>query len=511
MRGLFRATINNLGPRGNRIAQVARHTVGDTVRYAVRYAVRYTVRYAVRYTVVFVLTTVLLPLRAVAQSGATSSREQVVLSRAEAHALAATHAPRSILARVDSLSARADLRRASQFENPIASASYSKSEPQAHFALDVPFDWPGTRSTRITAARFARDAVTLRITLARASLALDVDTAYTRAQVGQVRALLSSRTAQGADSLLMIARLRRDAGDASDLDVALAQVFAGQSHMIAASDSLLATNAVFLLQTIVGLRADSVTLTLGDQLTLNNNGLVRDNSSEAAAPGAATGRSMPRAPTLATASTITVTPSTATAPLPLTASADAPEELQRTPSNAAPSYASVAAARDADAARSRVILQQRHWFSSPSLSVGFERAGPTTTGLLPTVGLALPLPLFNRNRAAIDAAFADLARARATVVAAQLEQSTTRFAAANEAAASHARLIRSQELVADANRIAALSLIAYREGAATLASVLEAQRTARETISQYVDDVAATRIADRVQQFLLLSPEIPTS
>ena len=50
-------------------------------------------------------------------------------------------------------------------------------------------------------------------------------------------------------------------------------------------------------------------------------------------------------------------------------------------------------------------------------------------------------------------------------------------------------------LVASANRVAALSLTAYREGAAPLATAIEAQRNVREILSQYIDDLAAAWIA----------------
>ena len=44
--------------------------------------------------------------------------------------------------------------------------------------------------------------------------------------------------------------------------------------------------------------------------------------------------------------------------------------------------------------------------------------------------------------------------------------------------------------MASANRVAALSLTAYREGASSLPNVLEAQRNARDVLAQYIDDLA---------------------
>jgi hypothetical protein len=73
------------------------------------------------------------------------------------------------------------------------------------------------------------------------------------------------------------------------------------------------------------------------------------------------------------------------------------------------------------------------------------------------------------------------------------------------AAVAQERAARSQRLLEGANRVASLSLLAYREGAAALASVLEAQRTARETLAQYVEDVAAARNAAGLVRLLTLT------
>ena len=53
--------------------------------------------------------------------------------------------------------------------------------------------------------------------------------------------------------------------------------------------------------------------------------------------------------------------------------------------------------------------------------------------------------------------------------------------------------------------MAQLSLFAYREGAFALSSVIEAQRIARETLSQYVDDLAAARNAAGIVRLLTLT------
>ena len=406
-----------------------------------------------------------------AAAHATAQSNAVTLSRAQAVRLATEHAPRMALIRADSLAAAAGLQLARQFENPALSASYSKSTPQAHFSLDVPIERPGTRHARIAASENEIAAATFRRANERAALELDVDTAYSRAQALAARAALSARIARDADSLLRIARVRRDAGDASDLDVELATVFAGQSQNSAANDSVSGIVARAVLQTLIGLPADSATVTLGESIDVA---------------------------ALGTMEQVTI------APVPLTAARDG-----KTLSNTATSYSVAAAERELNAANYRVLVEQRRRLPSPSLSVGFEAVGPDSNGLLPTVGFALPLPLFNRNAASIQVARAERERAQASVQVAKLAQAYALSNAVRDAQSAGARAGRSSQLVASANRIAALSLVAYREGAAGLSAALDAQRAAREALSQYVDDVATSRIAGSVLRFYMLTSVVP--
>ena len=67
--------------------------------------------------------------------------------------------------------------------------------------------------------------------------------------------------------------------------------------------------------------------------------------------------------------------------------------------------------------------------------------------------------------------------------------------ARRETAIAAANVARDTLLTRTANQVAAMSLTAYAEGAASLANVLEAQRSTREVLAQYVDDVAALWIA----------------
>jgi len=394
----------------------------------------------------------------------------VSLSRSEAMRMATERSPRLSLTRADSAMAAAGLQLARQFENPAFSALYTKSAPETHFSLDVPIEWPGARRSRISASESEVAAATFRRANERAALELDVDTAYSRAQALAARSTLSARIARDADSLLIIARIRRDAGDASDLDVELAVVFAGQNQNIAMNDSIAAIASRTILQALLGLSIDSARVTLTETIDIA---------------------------TLPTTERLTI------APVPLGGARDASATTSS-------SYAVAAAERDLDAASYRVLVEQRRRLPAPSLAVGFEAVNPGGSGgLLPTVGFAVPLPIFNRNAASLQVARATQERARVSVSLVKLERALTLSNAIREAQAAQARSVRSSQLVASANRIAALSLVAYREGASALSAALDAQRAAREALAQYVDDVATSRIADSVLRFYSLTSVMP--
>jgi cobalt-zinc-cadmium efflux system outer membrane protein len=140
--------------------------------------------------------------------------------------------------------------------------------------------------------------------------------------------------------------------------------------------------------------------------------------------------------------------------------------------------------------------------------VGVEQGDPAELGgggALPTIGLSLPLPLFNRNRGEIGQARAARDRAHATLELTRRESSADVSRARRAVAAARARLARNRRLLASADRVAAMSLQAYAEGAIPLAAVLEAQRNAREALGRYIDDVATANNAAAALRLLTAS------
>src|SRR6267378_403104 len=367
------------------------------------------------------------------------ARGQEPVTRQQAIESAVTRGARAAVARADTLVGAAQLLTARSWGNPSLVATSSKAPPKYHAIVDLPLDITGARSTRVRAAQAGRLASQYRFEFERAAAALDADTSYTRALAALERVRLSRRNARDADSLRRMAVVRRDAGDASELDVLLATVNAGQAANLAIADSVMLISSIFDLQTVMGLDTTRIAVVPSDSLT------------------------MP----------------------PLT------------PPNAVPDAAlPIAAARQAlSAADFSVRAQRRSLFTPFSVQVGIEWGDPGVPGLLPTVGLSIPLPLLNRNRGPIALAEAERERARAELALALFQTQATIGRARRQRDVALEKLQRDRVLVESANRIAAMSLVAYREGAQALPAVLESQRNARDILSQYINDLADAWIA----------------
>jgi cobalt-zinc-cadmium efflux system outer membrane protein len=130
-------------------------------------------------------------------------------------------------------------------------------------------------------------------------------------------------------------------------------------------------------------------------------------------------------------------------------------------------------------------------FALPSLNVGIEWLDPGQPGYLPLFGLVLPIPLFNRNQGPLAEATAEREKARVQLLAVRLEVRLRLIEGVRERDALLVKVARDRDLVIRAQRVADRSLTAYREGASGLPAVLEARRSAREVLGQYIDDLAA--------------------
>ena len=369
------------------------------------------------------------------------------LTRDSAISLALAHGSRAAIANAAARSAAARVREAGTVANPLLTASYSKSLPQYHASVDFPLDFLTLRGLRVASARSSSEAAQLRLAFERAAIRLDVDTSYTIASARRARARLSLRNAVDAESLLTIAGVRRSAGDASELDVDVARISAGRARNLAVADSQAAVAATLELQQALGLPASRQTIAIADSLDVPRPDTTIHGDSAA--------------------------------------------------TNGATSLPVAAAQRDLQAATQTLALERRNVWSGLALQAGVENHDPTggEPGLLPTFGVSVPLPLFNQGQGAIAVAQAERDRARAELAAAERESSALVARARSDLAAASQRVARDRQLVETANRVARLSLQAYVEGAYPLTTVLEAQRNARDTLADLIDDLVAANTA----------------
>jgi len=380
------------------------------------------------------------------------ARAQRPVTRAEAVEAAVSVGPRLAVATADTAVALAALITARALPNPTLAASYTKDPPPYHTTLEIPLDFPWLRGARIGSAEAARTAARYHFVFQRAAAALDADTTYTRALAARAHAQLSRRNAQDADSLRRMAVVRRDAGDASDLDVELATVNAGQQANVAAADSLSYVSTLLDLQTAMGVVATRPEVVPTDSL---GTPAITDDGA---------------------------------------------------PSESAPTLDVAAAEQTLTSAQLATRLQRRSVWSALSLIAGFDWGDPTNPGTLPTVGLSVPVPLLSRNRGAILQAEAELQRARAELALARAEGAARIARARRERDIALAKVGRDRVLLASADRVAAMSLTAYREGESSLPNVLEAQRNARDILGQYIDDLADAWIASASLRVYTLTP-----
>lgn len=379
---------------------------------------------------------------------ATSLVAQRPLSRADAIAAAFTRGARIAVARADTAVAGAAILAARARPNPLLTGGYSKSVPNYHMNVDIPIDFPVLRALRMRSAETGQRAAQLRFQFERAMIAMEADTAYTRAVAARQRLVLSRRNASDADSLLRMVERRCDAGDASAMDVELARVNAGQLANTAVGDSLTMISAILDLQSVIGIADAQLSVRPTDSLT----------ATPAADPPAGT--------TLLEAS----------------------------------------AAAMRDAAVVNVGLQRRAMWPQLSVSFGLEHGDPDVHGALPTVGVGIGLPLFDRNRGGIAMAEAERARAQAELERTGVEMRNAYAHALRERENALRKVARDQELMASGDRIAAMAITAYREGVSSLPNVLTAQQSARGVMAQYIDDLAAAWIATAELRVFSLSP-----
>jgi cobalt-zinc-cadmium efflux system outer membrane protein len=388
------------------------------------------------------IVSIVLAGASLADAGTVAAQRRVSLD--EAITAAQTSGLRLRAARADSAGAAARVLSARAIANPALSLGYSKSPPPWHLEVEQSITMPWLRKARIDAARISAQAASLGLDIENARLRYDVEAAYAGVSIARAIAVLSAGNASDGDELVRIAIARRDAGDAAELDVDLARVTAASLHRVAALDSLAMITTSIELQSLMGVDSAAVAIIPSDSFSSIT------NANAVLTPG--------------------LRGATATA-------------LEQ-------------ADLEAQAASLKLKAEQgRAHFSEVSIRAGFETGDPDMRGLLPTVGLAIPIPIFNRNRGPIAEARAERDRALALQELARMQARAGYAIAERQRAVQQTVLDQDRAGMEDARRVASRALTAYREGEYTLAAVIEAQRSARDAMRQYYEDLGALWVA----------------
>lgn len=147
-----------------------------------------------------------------------------------------------------------------------------------------------------------------------------------------------------------------------------------------------------------------------------------------------------------------------------------------------------------NAERAMLALTYAERSPEPSLSIGFRHQSENLNG--PTIGLELPLPLFNRRTGDIGAGQTRLqaAEMRLALVQKAIRADLQRTFEAYGAADERVSLLASS-LETDAEAILATAQTGYREGEMSLVELLDAVETYRDTRLMVIDLLAERQLA----------------
>lgn len=143
-------------------------------------------------------------------------------------------------------------------------------------------------------------------------------------------------------------------------------------------------------------------------------------------------------------------------------------------------------------AQRRLAVEQRAVFGEVQLQGGTKETSGFMTG---QVGIAMPMPLFNRNSGARQRAAGELNEARVL-------RDDMRLAVATAAASAWANYVQVQRTAADAatfdargREVARIARLSYREGHVTLTELLDAERAAADAMQAHLRWAADAWIA----------------
>jgi cobalt-zinc-cadmium efflux system outer membrane protein len=365
---------------------------------------------------------------------------------------------RELDATVDAAEGRA--RQAAAWTNPIAGVEVEdvsgtgpyrgSSQAQTTISLTQPLELAGQRGARVAAARATLDSAQALRSQARLDFAYELAVAYAAAEAAQNRAAVQAEDLSRAQEDVRSARALVRAGKEADLRAVQADAAAAtaQAELDSARADLVAT--LGRLSSLAG-RA-----TLFSAVT----------------------------PSLLNVKTTAATPSTIEA-------ADTPSVR--------------AAIAERNAAERRVIVERKRIIPVPSISVGTRHFAADDANAW-VFSVALPLPIFDRNRGELAAARAELNAAQAREDTARLETQAAAQAAISQLHAAESRRAAADQAEAAAREAYRLARVGYEAGRTPLIELLSTRRTLTEAharalearVARVASEASLARLAGRV-------------
>lgn len=379
--------------------------------------------FAVRRTIVSVL---LGSYAALSQAAETPSFA-ALLQQSQANA------PQLLEQAANARAASADARQASAWLNPTLSATAENlgapksggvSQRQDTFTVTQVFEIGGKRSARIEAEQRKSDAAGVRERQSRLAFAGELAVAYATAEAMQQRKAVADAELARANDDLRAAQALVKAGREAELRLAQARASTAAAQAAVQSASADATEALERLSALVG----------------SSEPFIRIDH-------------------------------------PFMASVAAPRALTNWTAAESPALASAAAERDAVAAQ--VKIEEKRWMPDLGVTIGMRKFGWTNEKAA-TIGLSASLPLFDRNKAGIDAAKERAASAAMRLEAIRLEAIALHRSALAQVGASERRLLAAEEGETAATEAYRLGRIGYDAGKTPLLELLAIRRALSE-------------------------------
>lgn len=379
-----------------------------------------------------------------------------------ARAAAVLRDPRIRVAREALSAAAGQERQAAARSNPVLAygreqtSRLGQANAQDIAQLEWPLDVSGQRQSRVTAARFRREAAAARLDDAVFALDVELVRSYVEAVSATMRVQLATAAAQTAAEAQRVSDARAQAGDVAGYAARRLRLEAGRYAARRAEAALQARAARERFTQLTGVSADAIT-----------------------APVVATDDSTGTAVTDVLESMLR----DMAVPLPV-----AGESADSLIARAVVERSDVIAAqRDADAARADARLAALERVPLPTLSAGYKgeavQNGAVAVSLHGFVaGFAVPLPFFDRRGGAVAAADATARERDAGVDVLRKQVQRELLDALSALASTEAERALLQQFAGSESRLALRAVqAAYAEGEISMTEWLESVRAWQET------------------------------